>query len=336
MRTTAILASAGSTSQWVRPDSENGLRIGPAWRGSAVADAFTGPYRLGMPQTPTKVGLSALLIVAAGVLLYARFHAPALPIGLGDDVRRLPGSDTVNVAGAVETGADSAARPAFRRRSDSLRGKDSAMYKQPRDSLVQLHAGQMFLGGAIAKELLHDKPGQVVLGTDSTMGVGQVSTVVIAVAADTATESVPLTRTAEVSSRTTGSRVGRFMAAELHGAHFNIVPRQKAEQWMYEDVPVTWEFDVMPTESGPQTLTARVARRVKVNGADELHFLPSTSVTVRVAKTINSPVLFLSEHQIGAWGTFWTIAALILGWISGLIDKLRGKEPASKRAARLR
>lgn len=293
-----------------------------------------------MPRTRTKIGLTVALVLAALVVLYARLEVPAIPEHPPQLARHVPIGDTVTSSGSVATGSDSAGSARSIGTAYARMGleypDDSAIFRRLKDSLVKVRIAQAFLGGEVANELAHDRTGQVVLATDSVMGVGRVSTVVIAVSADTAEASVQFVRKAEASSRTTGSRVGRFMTADLHGAHFTIVPRQKPEQLMYEDSPMTWEFDVMPTESGPQTLSARVARRVKVSGSDELHSLPSTNLTVRVEKTVNSPFFFINEHQTGAWSTLVSIAVGLFSWFSGLIDRLRGKTQQTRRATRVR
>lgn len=70
--------------------------------------------------------------------------------------------------------------------------------------------------------------------------------------------------------------IGPFMSVKLTGdpSDFDITELSKEAQFVADDQPTRWEWDVLPLKSGQRTLRLHVTIRIKISSSDEYRDLP--------------------------------------------------------------
>jgi hypothetical protein len=120
-------------------------------------------------------------------------------------------------------------------------------------------------------------------------------------------------------------RVAPYMVVQLHdtnnGRAFRISPLTAEKQSVVGDGYATWAWNVVPLESGQQTLYLSVGSRLKMpNEAEETQFEPlyARSINVQADRAYQTKRVLLGNWQ-------WLIVTLLLPFVGYLRKRLKRK-----------
>lgn len=170
--------------------------------------------------------------------------------------------------------------------------------------------------GYVEKELDKLAPGQILFNPSQEMSVGEKERVEVRIAKGF-TENLSRGLKGRGEPKIENIRIGTFMKVHLTGDNFEIKPLSDEEQFVSGEGFTQWDYDVVPLESGIQSLELTVTVRIKIpNVGEEKKAYPvfERQINVKVSPAYSTGK-FLEINWQWILTTLIGLSAAIIGWI---------------------